>query len=45
MFCELVGPLARKTLDDLIIAIQENRGYVNVHTEQFPADEILGQLQ
>jgi hypothetical protein len=45
MFCELVGPLAGKTLDNLIIAIQENRDYVNVHIEQFSADEIRDQLQ
>jgi hypothetical protein len=42
---ELIGPLAGKTLDDLLIAIQENRAYVNVHTEQYPAGEIRGQLQ
>jgi hypothetical protein len=42
---ELLGPLAGKTLDDLLIAIQENRAYVNVHTEQFGAGEIRGQLQ
>ncbi len=40
----LVGPLAGKTLTDLLIAIQENRAYVNLHTEQFPAGEIRGQL-
>ncbi len=39
-----VGPLAGGTLDELILAIQENRAYVNVHTEQFPAGEIRGQL-
>jgi glucose/arabinose dehydrogenase len=42
---ELVGPLEAKTLDDLLLAIRENRAYVNVHTEQFPAGEIRGQLQ
>ncbi len=42
---ELLGPLAGKTLDDLLVAIQENRAYVNVHTEQLPAGEIRGQLQ
>jgi glucose/arabinose dehydrogenase len=41
---ELLGPLAGKTLDDLLIAIQENRAYVNVHTQQYPAGEIRGQL-
>jgi glucose/arabinose dehydrogenase len=42
---DLVGPLAGMTLDDLLTAIEENRAYVNVHTEQFPAGEIRGQLK
>jgi glucose/arabinose dehydrogenase len=42
---ELLGPLAGKTLDDFLVAIQENRAYVNVHTEQFADGEIRGQLQ
>lgn len=42
---ELVGPLAGMTLGDLLVAIGENRAYVNVHTEQFPGGEIRGQLQ
>jgi len=41
----LVGPLAGMTLTDLLTAIRENRAYVNIHTEQFPAGEIRGQLQ
>ena len=45
MESELVGPLAGMTLDDLILAILENRAYVNVHTEQFGAGEIRGQLK
>ncbi|MBN2132691.1 MAG: CHRD domain-containing protein, partial [Sedimentisphaerales bacterium] len=40
-----VGPLAGLTLADLLTAIEENRAYVNVHTEQFPAGEIRGQLE
>lgn len=40
-----VGPLAGKTLDDLIVAIQEDRAYVNVHTQQFPGGEIRGRLR
>jgi hypothetical protein len=42
---ELVGPLEDKTLNDLLIAIEENRAYVNVHTQQYPAGEIRGRLQ
>jgi glucose/arabinose dehydrogenase len=42
---ELLGPLVGKTLDDLLLSIQENRAYVNVHTEQFGPGEIRGQLQ
>jgi hypothetical protein len=41
----LIGPLAGKTLNDLVVAIRENRAYVNIHTEQFPGGEIRGQLQ
>jgi hypothetical protein len=41
---DLVGPLAGMTLADLRTAIQENRAYVNVHTEQLPGGEIRGQL-
>jgi len=40
-----VGPLAGKTLNDLLIAIREDRAYVNVHTQQFPGGEIRGQLR
>lgn len=40
----LVGPLAGQTLADLLTAIRENRAYVNVHTQQFPAGAIRGQV-
>ena len=40
-----IGPLAGRTLDDLAAAIEENRAYVNVHTQQVPAGEIRGQLE
>ncbi len=40
----LVGPLAGMTLEDLRVAIQEGRAYVNVHTSQYPAGEIRGQI-
>ncbi len=42
---DFVGPLAGLTLDDLFAAIEQGRAYVNVHTEQFPAGEIRGQLR
>jgi hypothetical protein len=40
----LVGSLAGMTLEDLRTAIQEGRAYVNVHTSQYPAGEIRGQI-
>jgi glucose/arabinose dehydrogenase len=42
---DFVGPLAGLTLADLLTAIEENRAYVNVHTQQFPAGEIRGQME
>ena len=41
----LSGSLAGESLDALIQAIQENRAYVNVHTQQFGGGEIRGQLE
>jgi glucose/arabinose dehydrogenase len=42
---DFLGPLAGLTLADLVAAIDENRAYVNVHTEQYPDGEIRGQLE
>jgi glucose/arabinose dehydrogenase len=42
---QFVGPLAGKTLAELLTAIREDRAYVNVHTQQFPAGEIRGRLK
>jgi len=41
----LAGSLAGQSLDALMLAIQENRAYVNVHTEQFSSGEIRGWLE
>lgn len=40
-----VGDLAGSSLDDLISAIQEERAYVNVHTETSPGGVIRGILR
>lgn len=40
----LAGPLAGKDLSDLIDLILEGNTYVNVHTLQFPAGEVRGQI-
>jgi hypothetical protein len=40
-----VGPLEGGTMADLMMAIEEGRAYVNVHTEAYPDGEISGFLQ
>jgi hypothetical protein len=42
---ELAGPLAGKTLSDLVDQIKAGKAYVNVHTEKHPAGEIRGQIE
>jgi hypothetical protein len=42
---DLVGPLAGQPLSALIDEIRAGNTYVNVHTVQFPAGEIRGQIR
>jgi hypothetical protein len=41
----LVGPLAGGSLSDLVEAMSAGNAYVNVHTSQYPAGEIRGQIK
>ncbi|HUJ18197.1 MAG TPA: CHRD domain-containing protein [Nitrospirota bacterium] len=41
----LVGPLAGKTIEDLVKMIKEGGAYVNVHTPAHPGGEIRGQIE
>ena len=41
----LAGSLAGQSLDALMLAIQEGRAYVNIHTQQFGGGEIRGQIE
>lgn len=40
----LQGPLAGKTIADLVDAISKGLAYVNVHTNQYPGGEIAGPI-
>jgi hypothetical protein len=40
----LTGPLAGRTISDLVAAIRAGDIYINLHTQAFPAGEIRGQL-
>ncbi len=42
---ELIGPLAGKTLGDLVTMIKDDDAYVNVHTTKDPNGEIRGELK
>ncbi len=42
---DLVGALAGASLDDLLAAMRSGGAYVNVHTSQYPAGEIRGQIR
>ncbi len=41
----LVGPLAGKTVGDLIEMIKGGGAYVNVHTDKYPDGEVRGQIK
>jgi hypothetical protein len=41
----LVGPLAGKTVADLVTMIKEGGAYVNVHTAKNPKGEMRGQIK
>ncbi len=42
---DLVGPLAGKTVGDLVTMIKDGDAYVNVHTTEHPNGEIRGQIK
>ena len=41
---DLTGPLAGKTINDLVSAMQSGNTYVNVNTEEHPEGELRGQI-
>jgi hypothetical protein len=42
---DLVGLLAGQTVADLVAEIEAGNAYINVHTSQFPAGEVRGQIR
>jgi hypothetical protein len=42
---DLIGPLAGKTIGDLVTMIKDGGAYVNVHTEKYPDGEVRGQIK
>ncbi len=41
----LVGPLAGKTIADLVEMIKKGSAYVNVHSDKYPDGEVRGQIK
>lgn len=41
----LIGPLAGKTIGDLVEMIKSGGTYVNVHTDAYPGGELRGQIK
>jgi CHRD domain len=41
----LVGPMAGRTLEDLLAVLETNATYANVHSDRFPNGEIRGQVR
>jgi hypothetical protein len=42
---DLIGPLAGKTVGDLVKLIKDGGAYVNVHTDKYPDGEVRGQIK
>jgi len=42
---DLVGPMAGKTVKDLVKALRSGGLYVNVHTDKYPDGELRGQIK
>lgn len=42
---DLIGPLAGKTIGDLVKMIKDKGAYVNVHTDKYPDGEVRGQIK
>lgn len=42
---DLMGPLAGKTVADLVAMIKSGGAYVNVHTDKYPDGELRGQIK
>jgi hypothetical protein len=42
---DLIGPLAGKTVEDLVAQIEAGNAYTNAHTDQFPGGEVRGPIR